>query len=75
MILFAPDYDEFISTRGLYIDLNEIPGTLVKDGSNLKEIVLKEFSNFDAVSAKSFYEKYMGACDGNATKRILKEIQ
>ena len=24
IVLFVPDYDEFVSTRGLYIDLNEV---------------------------------------------------
>ena len=75
MILFAPDYDEFVSTRGLYIDLNEIPGTILKDGSRLKEVVINEFENFDKENAKAFYEKYMGACDGKATYRILEEIK
>ena len=75
IVLFVPDYDEFVSTRGLYIDLNEIPGPMVKDGNKLTENVIKEFETFNKEEAEAFYKKYMGACDGKATKRILKEIE
>ena len=74
IVLFVPDYDEFILSRGLYIDLNEIPGQMVKNGINLKEAILKEFNEYDKDKYKEFYEKYMGACDGQSTERILKEI-
>ena len=74
IVLFVPDYDEFVSTRGLYIDLNEIPGQMVKDGTDLKEAVLREFIEFNRDEYRAFYEDYMGACDGKATKRIIDEI-
>ena len=74
IVLFVPDYDEFVSTRGLYIDLNEIPGQMVKEGTELKEAVLREFNEFNRDEYRVFYEKYMGACDGQATERIIDEI-
>ena len=74
IVLFVPDYEEFISTRGLYIDLNEIPGPMVINGEELKDVVIREFEEFDKEKSREFYKKYMGACDGQATKRILDEI-
>ncbi|MBE5934333.1 MAG: CDP-glycerol glycerophosphotransferase family protein [Lachnospiraceae bacterium] len=74
MVLFVPDYDEYIQTRGLYIDLKDIPATLVTEGHKLQEAVLEECNNFDIDKVREFSNVYMGACDGNATRRILDEI-
>lgn len=47
---------------------------MVKEGTELKEAVLREFNEFNRDEYRVFYEKYMGACDGQATERIIDEI-
>lgn len=74
MVLFAPDLEHYERERGFYIDYRSIPGTLALDGSKLKESVIKELEEFDVEKIKIFKNKYMGACDGKATNRILKEL-
>ena len=75
MVLFVPDYDEYTSNRGLYIDMNEIPAPLIKDGGNLKNAIIQEADNPDREKIEEFYVKFMGSCDGNSTKRIMDEIK
>ena len=74
IVLFVPDYEEFIKTRGLYIDLKEIPGAFVTSGEELADAINTQISEFDIEEATKFYDKYMGACDGHATMRIFDEI-
>lgn len=88
LVLFLPDLKELESTRGFYIPLTEIPGTLVTKGEELAEAVADTCHVFYDVKAgqgdktpevmlsqlKLFRELYMGACDGQATERLLRQI-
>jgi CDP-ribitol ribitolphosphotransferase len=74
MVLYVPDYEEYTAERGLYIDMKDIPAAMVTEGSALYEAVLNEYSGYDKDKLEEFYKTYMGACDGHATERILKEI-
>ncbi|MCR5793458.1 MAG: CDP-glycerol glycerophosphotransferase family protein [Lachnospiraceae bacterium] len=74
MVLYAPDLEEYVKERGLYISYDEIPGRIVKEVDNLKDAVLEEYQNPPAQKLKDFKDKYMGSCDGNATERLLKEL-
>ena len=74
IVLFVPDYEEFTKTRGLYIDLKEIPGAFVTRGEELVDAIKNQMCEFDIEEATKFYNKYMGACDGHATMRIFDEI-
>ena len=70
---YAYDLDEYIEKRGLYIDYNDMPGpicyTLVDLAQNINSKV------FDSNKMKAFRRKYMGSCDGNATKRLLELLR
>lgn len=74
MVLYVPDYDKYMSERGLYIELDEIPAPLVKDGDHLKDAVVAVSTSPDRDRLEEFYVKYMGACDGHSTQQILDEI-
>lgn len=79
LVLFIPDLEELEQTRGFYIPLLEIPGTLVTQGEQLGEAVRTSIHTFHKDEQKQrqlkeFREKYMGACDGQATGRILSQI-
>ena len=73
-VIFAPDYDEYVSRVGFYADINEFPTTVVRSGSELISAVGRELSGRDKAELRDFKKYHMGACDGRATKRIMKRI-
>jgi CDP-ribitol ribitolphosphotransferase len=77
VILFAPDLEEYESDRGFYIDYRSLPFPLVQDGNALTEAIAQSghaFENYKNALV-AWKEKYTGACDGNATRRILELIR
>lgn len=72
LILFVPDYEEYMYTRGFYIQFESIPGKIVKKGEELAKELINEYRNFDLQRTKQFSKQYMGSCDGNCTEKILK---
>lgn len=73
-IFYAYDLSEYEKDRGFFIDYEkEIPGPIVK---NMEELIF-EVKNpyFDVEKMKQFKEKYMSACDGQATKRLMKLLE
>ncbi|WP_426350506.1 CDP-glycerol glycerophosphotransferase family protein [Alloiococcus sp. CFN-8] len=74
LVLYAPDLQEYIDKRGLYIDYSELPGIIVTEEENLTDAVLSEHRSYNPKRTETFREKYMSACDGKSTERILKEI-
>lgn len=77
IIFYAPDYNRYMSDRGLYLDYDDVPGCIIKDNVyELKEMLInKKFNNeiYD-LKRKKFSDIYMGGCDGKATNRLLEEI-
>lgn len=71
LILFVPDYDDYIKKRGFYINYESIPGRIVKKGEELYRELLNEYSSFNPEKVSQFSNKYMGSCDGNCTERIF----
>lgn len=70
IVLFAPDGRDYRDARGFYLNYKEIPARHVFKAADLAEAVRESFSS--TVNYGTFYEKYMGACDGKATERILE---
>ena len=80
MVLFIPDLEELESARGFYIPLREIPGVLVTEGELLEQAVRNTVNTFseDVEMQRrlhDFRKTYMGACDGQATERLLVTVQ
>ncbi|MDO5293219.1 MAG: CDP-glycerol glycerophosphotransferase family protein [bacterium] len=71
IVFFVPDYVEYTSKRGFYLDSSELPGERVMTSSELKNVVIDQFTNYNLEKANKFYDKYMNACDGSATDRII----
>ena len=72
LVLFVPDLAEYSEKRSFYLDYEEeMPGTIVTDGGRLCEAVKDSYENFDSSVYEDFIEKYMSACDGNSTERIV----
>ena len=75
MIFFAYDLDEYFDHRGFYYDYDEMtPGPIVKDPHELIRAIKEIDADFDPAEVAAFREKFMSACDGNATARIIDTI-
>lgn len=74
LVLYVPDLQYYIENDELYIDYNEMPGTIVKDFSKLVYHVKSEYYTCDMEKMKMFREKYMQACKGQSTEQILKTL-
>lgn len=72
LVLYVPDLDTYRRERGFYMQIEEIPGRIVKDESRLPEAVRGACT--DQAELDHFLKKYMGACDGRATERIADWI-
>ena len=73
-VLFAPDLQEYENNRGFYLDYRKIPFPLVQTQKELADAV-REYETWVKVHKEeihSFRKKYVGACDGHATQRILE---
>lgn len=79
ILIFAPDLEDYKSQRGFYLDIEDLPAKIVKDSEELNlKAVEDAIAQFDEKETDIFLEKYMTACDGNSTDRIIdlvKEIK
>ena len=74
-VLFMPDYDEYVSARGFYVDPEKFPCEIVKDGKALAAAVKQAFGRQPDKVYEEFLRYHMGACDGHSTERILKIVK
>lgn len=80
IVLYVPDLEEYEEKRGFYIDMKEIPGSIVTDGKELAQAVLEEHERAQKRTEEEnriwdhFIERHCGACDGHATDRILTHV-
>lgn len=72
LILFVPDLDTYVKRRGFYLDYKEIPAPVIRDSAKLTEAVLHACVNRQEYDA--FIHKYLIACDGHATERIMNLV-
>lgn len=75
MIFYAPDLKEYFDARGFYYDYDTLtPGPVFEDQTELIAYIQEIETHFDRQQVVAFREKFMSACDGQATKRILDAI-
>ena len=72
MFFFAYDYKEYVTERGFYYDYEDfVPGPICYT----EEELIQEIDGCDtdvlAHRVRAFKDRFMSACDGNATKRIV----
>ncbi len=73
-VLFCPDIDEYRKSRGFYVDPEFFPCFITRNVGNLVDAIKKESELDRSRELELFYKKYMGACDGNSTSRIVDYI-
>lgn len=69
-VLFCPDLSKYSEERGLYVDVKTFPATVAENASELATAIREEKWG-DKEELEKFFQKYMGACDGHVTERIL----
>ncbi|MDO5119220.1 MAG: CDP-glycerol glycerophosphotransferase family protein [Coriobacteriales bacterium] len=75
MAFFAYDLADYDDWRGFYYDYDELtPGPIFATTHELAEWVEHLDERFDPIEVAAFREKFMGACDGHATERIIKTV-
>ena len=75
MIFFAFDLDQYIDHRGMYYDYDEItPGPILKTTEEIVDHILHIDERFDKREVIDFKNKFMSACDGHSTERIVRLI-
>lgn len=75
MIFYAYDLDEYFDWRGFYYDYYELaPGPIVTTNEEMIEYIKNIDTQFDKQRVTAFKEKFMSACDGHATQRILQTV-
>lgn len=73
MIFLAPDKDDYIDWRGFFYDYSDFtPGDVVNTTGELIDCVKRLETSFDKTKVMAFKEKFMSACDGHSTERILE---
>ena len=74
MVFFAYDIEDYNDWRGFYYPYHEMtPGPVLGTTHELADWVQSLSNGFDPTAVRAFREKYMSACDGHATERIVKE--
>ena len=74
MLFFAYDIDEYYDWRGFYYDYDEMtPGPVCRTNEEMIDWIAHADERFDKEEVIAFREKFMSACDGHATERILEQ--
>jgi CDP-glycerol glycerophosphotransferase (TagB/SpsB family) len=72
---FAPDLADYDDWRGFYYDYDELtPGPVFERTEPLVAWIHGLDAGFDPSEVHAFREKFMSACDGSSTKRILEAV-
>ena len=76
MLFFAYDLDNYFDWRGFYYPYDELaPGPIVTTNKEIVAYIQSLKGGFDPTRVRQFKEKFMGACDGHATEKILKLLE
>ena len=74
MIFLAHDLEDFFDWRGFYYDYSELaPGPIVQNTTGVIDYILHLEERFDRARVHEFRRKFMSACDGHATERIMAD--
>lgn len=74
MIFFAYDLDEYFDWRGFYYNYDELtPGPIFKENEPMIQYIRHIDEQFDKEQVIAFKNKFMSACDGHATERIMEK--
>lgn len=73
MIFFAYDLDDYNDWRGFYYGYDEFtPGPVLTASEEVVDYLVHLEERFDPSEVEAFRDKFMSACDGHATERVLE---
>lgn len=73
MVFFAPDVEEYISTRDFYYNYYSfIPGPLAKSDDAMIEIILNKA--FETEKLESFVNYFFDDLDGKSSERVVNQL-
>lgn len=72
MLFYAYDLEDYFDWRGFYYDYDELtPGPICKTNEEMVDYIKNIETRFDKQQVIDFKNKFMSACDGHATERII----
>lgn len=75
MIFFAYDLDSYYDQRGFFYDYKDfVPGPIFATNEEIIEYIQNIDAQFNKSKVIDFKNKFMSACDGHATERILNLV-
>ncbi|MBQ9609828.1 MAG: CDP-glycerol glycerophosphotransferase family protein [Lachnospiraceae bacterium] len=75
MIFYAYDLNEYYDWRGFYYDYKDfVPGPICMTNEEMIEYIRDIDRTFDRRKVMDFKNKFMSACDGHATEKIMKLV-
>lgn len=75
MIFFAFDLEDYGDWRGFYYTYEELtPGPVVTSTRAVTDYIMELEKEFDPARVRKFREKFMSACDGHATERLIRLV-
>lgn len=75
MAFFSPDLSDYDDWRGFYYNYDELtPGPVFTETGGLVEWIDGLSEDYDLNEVTEFKRKFMSACDGHSTDRILETI-
>ncbi len=75
LVSFVYDLDNYFDWRGFYYSFEEYaPGPICYTNNEMVDYILHVDERFDKEKVHAFREKFMSACDGHATERIIDQF-
>lgn len=75
MLFYAYDLEEYFDWRGFYYDYDTLtPGPVFRSSEEMVDYISHIDSRFDVDTVRAFRQRFMSACDGHATDRILDAV-
>ncbi len=75
MLFFAYDLEDYFDWRGFYYNYDDLtPGPVLRTNEELADWIAHVDERFDPQVVDEFRERFMSACDGHATRRILEMV-
>lgn len=75
MLFYAYDLENYFDWRGFYYPYEELtPGPVCRTNEEMIDYIQHVEERFDRQQVIDFKNKFMSACDGHATERILKMV-
>ena len=73
MVFLAHDLEEYFDWRGFYYDYNQMtPGPVCRSNEELLDVIANIENEFDRQQVEAFRNRFMSACDGHSTERIVR---